>query len=100
MATTIKVTPQELQTTASRIKGLAEEYKSEYEGLFQDVDAMRGKWDGQDNLAYTNQVGGFKDDFVNMYNLMVQYADYLMKTKKAYEETQTNIKTDASKLTN
>lgn len=100
MATTIKVTPQELDTTSKLIKGLAEEYKTEYENLFGDVRAMQGKWDGQDNQAYTTQVEGFKDDFTNMYNLMVQYSDYLMKTKKAYEDTQTNIKNTASGLQN
>lgn len=100
MATTIKVTPQELQTASSQINTLANEYKSEYEALFQDVEAMRGKWDGQDNQAYTTQVSGFKDDFTNMYNLMIQYSDYLKKTAKAYEDTQTGIKNAASTLTN
>ncbi len=100
MATTIKVTPQDLQNASGQISSLAGEYKSEYEALFREVHEMQGKWDGQDNQAYTNRVEGFRDDFDNMYNLMIQYSDYLKNTAKAYAETQDNIKNAASTLTN
>lgn len=100
MATTIKVTPQELLTASTQISGLADEYKSEYEALFGDVVAMKGKWDGQDNQTYTDRVEGFRDDFTNMYNLMIQYSDYLKETGNAYQQTQTNIKNAAATLVN
>lgn len=100
MATTIKVTPQDLQNASTQISDLADEYKDEYEALFREVHEMQGKWDGQDNLAYTEQVDGFRDDFAKMYDSMIQYSDYLKNTAKAYAETQDNIKTEASTLTN
>ena len=100
MATTIKVTPQLLQNASTQINNLAEEYKTEYENLFAEVDAMKGKWDGQDNVAFTNQIAGFKDDFQNMYSLMTQYATYLSTTAKSYADTQETIKNSAQSLTN
>ncbi len=100
MATTIKVTPQDLQNASGQISSLAGEYKSEYEALFREVHEMQGKWDGQDNTAYTKQVDGFRDDFDNMYKLMIQYSEYLKSTAKAYADAQENIKSAATTLTN
>ena len=100
MATTIKVTPQDLHNASAQISNLAGEYQSEYEALFREIREMQGKWDGQDNQAYTKQVGEFKDDFNNMYELMDQYSNYLKSTAKAYADTQENIKSAATTLTN
>lgn len=100
MATTIKVTPQELTNASSKITGLANEYKTDYENLFKDVDAMKSNWDGQDNQAFTSQIAGFKDDFEKMFNLMIQYAQYLKTTAKSYSDAQETIKNSASKLVN
>lgn len=100
MAMTIKVTPQELTNASTKISTLAGEYKQEYEDLFKDVADMKSSWDGQDNVAYTNQIEGFREDFKKMYDLMIQYSDYLKSTAKAYSDAQERIKTDATKLTN
>lgn len=100
MATDIKVTPQDLQKASTQIVGLANDYKNEYEELFKRVNGMRGKWDGQDNQSYTNQVEGFRDDFEKMKSLMDQYSDYLKNTAQAYTDTQNQIAQTAKGLTN
>ena len=57
-------------------------------------------WSGQDNEAFINQIAGFKDDFAKMHTLMLNYADYLRKSAKAYRETQQNVITQARSLQN
>lgn len=52
------------------------------------------------NEAFINQIAGFKDDFAKMHTLMLNYADYLRKSAKAYRETQQNVITQARSLQN
>lgn len=100
MATTIKVTPEELESAASDIRGLAEDYQNQYTALYRLTDSMRSTWQGKDNVAYTDQIAGFKDDFETMFKLMNEYATFLEKSANSYRTTQENIVTNAQKLVN
>lgn len=100
MARTIQVTPDQLESAAGRIEGLASDYKTQYDALYSETNAMASTWNGKDNLAFVEQIGGFKDDFEKMHTLMLNYADFLRKSAKAYRETQNNVVTEAKKLIN
>lgn len=100
MARTIQVTPEQLDSTAGKIKNLAADYKAQYDKLYSVTDAMASTWNGKDNVAFVNQIAGFKDDFNKMYTLMINYADFLEKSAKAYRETQDTVVSDARKLVN
>ena len=100
MARTIQVTPEQLETTAAAIQTTADDYKSQYQQLYSETDSMASTWTGKDNLAYTNQIAGFKDDFEKMYTLMQNYADFLKKSAKAYRDTQDTVTNEAKKLSN
>lgn len=101
--TTIKVDPQKLLEASIQTGGiadLAKDYEKEYKALFDRVSNMKGKWDGQDNQNYTDQVEGFRDDFEKMKSLMDQYSEYLKNTAQAYINTQNEIAKTAKGLTN
>lgn len=100
MARTIQVTPEQLETTAGRIEGLAADYQTQYNNLYSETNAMATTWSGKDNVAFVDQIAGFKDDFEKMHTLMLNYADFLRKSAKAYRETQDAIVTEARKLVN
>lgn len=100
MARNIQVTPEQLETTAGRIESLASDYKTQYNQLYSETNAMASTWDGKDNKAFVDQIDGFKDDFEKMHTLMNNYADFLRKSAKAYRETQEAVVAEARKLTN
>ncbi len=100
MAKDILVTPEQLESTAGRIESLASEYQSEYKTLYSEVSELAAKWSGKDNIAYTNQIEGFRDDFEQMTTLMNRYAEFLRKSAKAYRDTQETITNEARKLVN
>lgn len=100
MGKIIEVTPEELESAAGRIEGLAADYKTQYEKLYSETSAMASTWAGKDNLAFINQIDGFKDDLQTMHAEMLNYADYLRKTAKAYRDTQDAVVTEARKLAN
>ena len=96
----IEVTPEQLESTASRIESLASDYKAQYDQLYNETNAMASTWSGKDNVAFTDQIAGFKDDFEKMHTLMIQYADFLRKSAKIYRETQDTVASEARKLVN
>lgn len=100
MAKTIQVTPEQLESTAGRIEGLAADYKTQYDQLYSETNAMASTWSGKDNTAFVDQIAGFKDDFEKMHTLMLNYADFLRKSAKAYRETQETVVSEARKLVN
>lgn len=99
-ARTILVTPEQLETAAGKIEGLASDYQTQYTQLYADTDALASTWQGDDNTAFVNQIAGFKDDFTKMYNLMNQYAEFLRKSAKAYRDTQEQVVAQAKSLVN
>lgn len=100
MARTIQVTPEQLESTAGRIENLAADYKTQYDQLYSETNAMASTWSGKDNVAFTTQIAGFKDDFERMHTLMLNYADFLRKSAKAYRDTQDTVVSEARKLVN
>ena len=100
MARTILVTPEQLESAAGRIEGLAADYKSQYDALYNETNAMASTWQGKDNTAFVDQIAGFKDDFEKMHTLMLNYADFLRKSAKAYRDTQDSVVSEARKLIN
>lgn len=100
MARTILVTPEQLESAAGRIEGLAADYKTQYDALYNETNAMASTWQGKDNTAFVDQIAGFKDDFEKMHTLMLNYADFLRKSAKAYRDTQDSVVSEARKLIN
>lgn len=100
MARTIQVTPEQLVSAAGRIEGLAADYKTQYDALYNETNSMASTWQGKDNVAFVDQIDGFKDDFDKMRRLMLDYADFLRKSAKAYRDTQEDVVKAAQKLVN
>ncbi|MBQ8580261.1 MAG: WXG100 family type VII secretion target [Oscillospiraceae bacterium] len=100
MSRIIEVTPEQLDKAAGQIESLAADYKSQYDQLYSETNAMASTWSGKDNIAFVEQIAGFKDDFEKMYNLMCQYAEFLKKSAAAYRETQNTVTAEAKKLVN
>ncbi len=100
MSQNIQVTPEQLETDATKIEGLAADYKNQYDLLYKETGAMSSTWNGKDNIAFTDQIAGFKDDFEKMHTLMLNYVDFLRQSAKAYRDTQESVTSEARKLVN
>ena len=96
----IVVNPQDLLQSAGAIEQLVGNYSQIYNALYSDVSAMQSGWKGKDNIAYTNQINGFRDDFEKMQKLMKEYAVFLRDAANRYQSTQDAIESAAKNLTN
>ncbi|WP_216083867.1 WXG100 family type VII secretion target [Hydrogeniiclostridium mannosilyticum] len=100
MAVSITVDPQKLEAASQQISTEAAEYESIYRNLFTEVDNMSAAWQGADNLAFTNQIKGFTDNFQDMKKLMDQYSEFLKSAAQMYRQTQDDRVAQAKNLTN
>ena len=96
----IMVDPAKLKTAAGKMESLASNYESLYRQLYVNIDGMAKAWQGKDNIAYTTQIEGFRDDLAQMKKLMDDYAAFLKQSAQAYTQTQEQIASQAKTLTN
>lgn len=87
----INVTAEELRTTATKIRNLAEDYRTLYASnlLNSNLGELKDAWYGEDQTSYTQKVEGFKANFDEMYQLMLEYADHL--TKAVFYDANGNV---------
>lgn len=95
----IVIATEEVLNAAGKIRGFADDYKAEYVKLYDIVESMAelGIWVGADNVAYTKQIEGFKNDFKKMEELVRSYADFLEKASRGYKAVQNNITNQVDK---
>ena len=94
----IVVDTSRLDAAANKVDQLADSYESEYGALYNSVQELQSAYSGEDNVAFTNQIEGFRDDFARMTKLMREYSQFLRKTANTYRETRAAIAGKAKTL--
>lgn len=89
-----------LMQSSSYIEELNNEYKRLFTQLNTDVDTLSTTWNGKDNVAFTNQIKGFNDDFNQVNLLLTQYATFLKNSAQSYKQTQEELVNHVQRLTN
>ncbi len=100
MSRIITVTPAELESAAGKIENMASDYKAQFDKFYQVTADMAATWNGKDNMAFINQIDGFRDDFNKMYDLMNNYVAFLRNSAASYRSTQDDVENTARRLQN
>jgi len=100
MGKRIRVTPQELDAASKKLAELSETYTGIYTQLLQVAGTMGEAWEGEDNLAFVDQINGFNDDLKNMANKLQTASQALEQQKTNYVTTQENNTVQVRKLSN
>jgi len=88
----------QLVTTATGIEARANDYKQLYGRLYTEVQAMGGHWQGKDNQAFVSQINGFKDDFEQMYKLLLDFAALIKEANTEYKQALNDSTTIARNI--
>ena len=94
----IMVDPTKLELVASKIEEQAADYSKLYQQLF--TEAMGKAWQGADNIAYTTQIEGFREDLNKIKQVLDEYSSFLRQSAKVYKSTQDEVISKAKTLTN
>ncbi len=96
----IKVTPDELIKAAEKVSQMADNYRNLYERLYGVVDGMTAGWDAADNVAFVEQINGFREEFKAMAEHLTTSSETLKQQAGNYNTTvETNVQ-QAKKLPN
>ena len=100
MGKKIRVTPEELEKASTALKKHSESYTTIYQKLFQEVGTMGEAWDGEDNLAYVEQINGFCEELKQMADKLMTASTTMKQQKDNYVNQQKNNISAVKKLTN
>lgn len=100
MGKTIRVTPKDLITTGGELVAWAQTYKEIYTQLLQDAGTMGGAWQGEDNVAFVNQINGFCEKLEAMSKKLELAGTTLKQQGKNYANRQDENTAMAKKLPN
>ena len=94
----IIVDSNKLTEVANKVEQEESVYEKYYTTLYEEVDKMAQGWSGKDNLAFTNQIKSYNDDFKQISIIMKQYVEFLKNSARAYNETQDELYSQAQRL--
>ena len=95
----ITVTTSDLRKAAGEVEELASTYKKQYGELFSLVDTFTTTdYQGKDAREFCEKVRDFEDDFINMKNLMDEYAKFLRTAADDYDKNQENLRSQIAGL--
>ena len=100
MGKIIRVTPEDLGTAAKKLQDCSDNYTSIYTQLLQDAGTMGAAWEGDDNLAFVDQINGFCDDLKTMADKLVLASQTLEQQKTNYQNRQQDNMTQVKRLSN
>lgn len=100
MGKVVRVTPEILKSTSEKLNEHSENYKAIYQQLLQEASTMGTAWDGEDNLAFVNQINGCLDDLQAMANKLKVASEAMFKQHANYVNRQSENIAQAQKLTN
>ncbi len=96
-----KIDSGAMRRLASRLDALAEDYEYLYEHdlYVVIVDNIRRAYKGVDADALVYGLEGFKNDFRRLKRTINQYADFLRRAARRYDELQEELAARARQLT-
>jgi WXG100 family type VII secretion target len=94
----LRVTPAQLAQAATRLNGQIQQYNSAYNKIYTEVTTLRGTWSGEANQKFSQQLEGFRDDFIALENLLKQYEQFIRDSARNYDTTEQRLVQDANAL--
>ncbi|MCM1307728.1 MAG: WXG100 family type VII secretion target [Butyrivibrio sp.] len=97
----IRVRPEVLKNTATKVDNKAEEYFNHYKALLEWTrEFTKNEFQGEDAEEFYSHVEGFRNDFDKMKELMNKYAQYLRDTAERYIQIEEEVKSQIASTQN
>lgn len=74
---TIKVNSTVMRDKSTALKGIAKSIKGFTEEMTNEMDRLRGAWEGEVAETTVSKFKGLADDFEERFNTINSYADFL-----------------------
>ena len=98
MADVLKVTPEELQSTANQFKNYQNELKIAYLTMSNSVRTLDGTWNGEASEQFKSQFESMYKNLEQTEQKMTDAIDELLKAHDIYQEAENAIKGQVDSL--
>jgi len=100
MGKNIRVTPEELEKASNKLDGHSTTYKQIAQQLMQEAGTMGTAWEGEDNVAFVNQITGFTEELEQMAAKLKTASEALKSQQTKYKTRQEDNIAQVKQLTN
>lgn len=97
-STTFDVTPEELETSATKIESKTGEFTKAYTSIYTAVSDLRVTYKGEASDTFNQRIEGYKNDFAAAEKALKNYVQFLREYAKKIKSTEDDIKSKASSL--
>ena len=98
MADVLKVTPEELQSTANQFKNYQNELKIAYLTMSNSVRTLDGTWNGEASEQFKTQFDNMYKNLSQTEDKMNDAVDELTKAAGIYEQVENSNKSQMASL--
>lgn len=86
---TIKVNSTVMREKASAFKTVANSVKTFTNEMTNEIESLKAAWEGESAETTVTKFRGLADNFDDIYNTIVSYANFLEQAAEAYDSTET-----------
>ncbi len=84
--------PEELRETANAIQKKADDFKMDYEKIYQVLDSLIGsEWSSPAAVEIYNKIAGERKNLEDMFKAISSYSQFCMTAANRVEETEQGI---------
>lgn len=85
---TIKVNSTVMREKANSFKTVASSIKTFTNEMTTEVESLKAYWEGESAETLVTKFRGLADNFENIYDTIVSYANFLEQAAEAYDTTE------------
>lgn len=86
---TIKVNSTVMREKASSFKTVANSIKVFTNEMTTEIDSLKSTWEGESAETLVTKFNSLADNFDDIYETIVSYANFLEQAAEAYDNTET-----------
>lgn len=98
MEGTLRVTPEQLESTASEFSSKASAISTLTTNMMNTVTGLSSAWEGDASTAYTNKFKELADDIQRMINMVKEHSTDLTEMAQVYRSAETANTEEAQAL--
>ena len=98
MTAQFDVTSEELEASASKIEGKAQEFSKAYENIYTAVSDLRVTYKGQTSDTFNQRIAEYKNTFSKADKVLTKYVAFLREYASKMRKTENDLKGKAGSL--
>ena len=82
---------EQLISDGKRIQNTTREFQSEIDNIYSIIDDLKNSWTGESAKRYTDDIEGFKEDFLKLADLMLDHGTLIESVGKDYKRLEEEL---------